>query len=93
MKLEVGEFYLSAGGEIVKIEDKNSDTGLFLATNLQLYYEDGSYTLNKQSIYDLIEHIPSPLRYELLRVINEYHTNKDFKINVDENFNNLGNKK
>lgn len=85
MKLEVGEFYLSASGEIVNINGKNED--MFLDTNSNGYFLNGNVRpRNKISVYDLISHVPKQLHYELIRVVNEYHTNKDFKTMIDINF-------
>lgn len=89
LKLEVGEFYLSASGEIVNINGKNED--MFLDTNSNGYFLNGHVRpKDKISIFDLIAHIPKQLHYELLLVIDDYYNNKDYKRAVDEKSNNLG---
>lgn len=88
MKLEVGEFYLSAYGTIDKIEKKRDNAHYPLeGISMYSYLENGKYEdINIDDGLDLIAHIPKQLHYELLRVVNEYHTNKEFKSMIDINF-------
>lgn len=73
MKLEVGEFYLSAYGEIVNINGKDKD--IFLDTNSNGYFLNGHVRpKDKISVYDLIAHIPKELHYKIIDIIKDYYT-------------------
>ena len=74
MKLEVGEFYLSAEGEVLQIVGKDGDN--FLDSSYNSYFESGQQCSTLPD-YDLIAHIPKELHYKIIKVINEYHTGKD----------------
>ncbi len=66
MKLEVGEFYLSASGEILELESFLRD-GLFIDTNGQKYDIDG-VAVDMLTNYDLIAHIPKQLHFRLCEI-------------------------
>jgi len=83
MKLEVGEYYLSAGGEIVEIVCQNKNLR-FLDENENVYDGDGKISTYKYNTkFDLIAHIPKQLHKHILNEINSYYTDKDFKEVVD----------
>lgn len=85
MKLEVGEFYLSANGEIVNINGK--DGYMFLDTNSNGYFLNGhARPKDKTSVYDLIAHIPKKLHFRLCEIIEDYHIDIDVKELVDNNY-------
>lgn len=85
MKLEIGEFYLSAGGEIVNIQLINKKESMFpyQAISGSIYMQDGSYFEDEEDKQDLIAHIPKQLHKHILNEINSYYTDKDFKEVVD----------
>ena len=75
MKLEVGEYYLSAGGEIIEISYFN---GLYFEDiDSNKYKEDGIINGDCRE-FDLIAHIPKALHLYILNEINSYYTDKDF---------------
>ena len=82
IKIEQDGFYLNAIGEIVHIEIRID--GIPEDDNGFKYQEDGSYTLN--SDYDLIGYIPPELHYSILKTINNYHKNEDYKRFIDKEF-------
>lgn len=81
MKLEVGEYYLSAGGEIVEINFLNK-YNMFEDINCNSYFENGQCDGDAMQ-FDLIAHIPKELHKHILNEINSYYTDKDFKEVVD----------
>ena len=87
MKLEVGEFYLSASGNITKIvdyidnEDKEDEYN-YLANDDEWYRYDGIYGA-EISNRDLIAHIPKELHYRICDMINNYHTDEKAKFHID----------
>lgn len=85
MKLEVGEFYLSASGEIVNINGKDED--MFLDTNSNGYFLNGNVRpKDKISSYDLIAHIPKQLHFRLYEIIEDYYTDFLVKKFIDANY-------
>lgn len=84
MKIEVEKHYLTAKGQIIYIDE--FDNGLYwdITGNLG-FFEDGIYDANyeyESSLRDdlrLIAEIPEKLHKEIIRVINEYHTNPKFR--------------
>lgn len=90
MKLEVGEFYLSASGNITKIvdykdnEDKEDEYN-YLANDDEWYRYDGIYGA-EISNRDLIAHIPKELHLKIIELVNSYHTNRVYKKAVNESF-------
>ena len=85
MKLEVGEYYLSAGGEIVQIQLINKKESMYPYQSISgsMYMQDGRYFEDEQNEQDLIAHIPKKLHKHILNEINSYYTYKDFKEVVD----------
>lgn len=79
MKLEVGEYYLSAGGEIIEINYFNTET--FEDINENLYFENGKCDGDCRE-FDLIAHIPKDLHLYLLQSINDYCIDEDFRETV-----------
>jgi len=71
MKLEVGEFYLSASGEVVKIT--GCGKGELEDTNFNKYNLQGIYIKGYRS-NDLIAHIPKGLHYKIIDIIKDYYT-------------------
>lgn len=85
MKLEIGEFYLSASGEIVNINGKGGD--MFLDTNSNGYFLNGNVRpKDKISVYDLIAHIPKALHFRLCEIIEDYYIDGDVKEFIDEHY-------
>lgn len=84
MKLEVGEFYLSASGEILELESFLRD-GLFIDTSGQKYDIDG-VAVDMLTNYDLIAHIPKQLHFRLCEIIEDYYTDIDVKEFIDDNY-------
>lgn len=77
MKLEVGEYYLSAGGGIIKIVHYDKYGFRFEDENVNYYKEDGVIYGDCRE-FDLIAHIPKQLHKHILNEINSYYTDKDF---------------
>ena len=80
MKLEVGEYYLSAGGEIVEISFLNKYK-MFEDINCNSYFENGKCDGDARE-FDLIAHIPKDLHLYLLQSINDYYIDEDFRETV-----------
>lgn len=78
-------YYLKANGTICKIKEINSDTHLDynFDTDSKSYYQDGSYYPDEASENDIIAYIPQALQFEILRVIEAYHTTDSFKSMID----------
>lgn len=85
MKLEVGEYYLSAAGEIVQIQLINKKESMFPYQSISgsIYMQNGSYFEDEENEQDLIAHIPKQLHKHILNEINSYHTDIDFRKVVD----------
>ena len=85
MKLEVGEFYLSAGGEIVQIQLINKKESMFPYQSVSgsIFMQDGSYFEDEENQQDLIAEVPKELHQYLIQIIKDYHTDLDFKATVD----------
>jgi len=77
MKLEVGNHYLSASGEVVKIT--YFDEHYFYSDGGNEYSSDGKYLIYN----DLIAEIPKELHQYIIQTIKDYHTDLDFKATVD----------
>jgi len=75
MKLGIGEYYLSAGGEIVQIE--YFDKSVYYDTS-ENYYEENGKCIGDCIEFDLIAHIPKSLHLHILNEINSFYTDKDF---------------
>jgi hypothetical protein len=90
MKIEVNEFYLNAIGEIVKIKEAY-DNSHFLIKDFYYYDEsDNSYFESGQVTgdvreFDLIAHIPKELHHDLIKRIEAYNTNDNYKRYCDKN--------
>lgn len=80
MKLEVGNFYLTAGREIIEIEFFNGN--MFEDINQNTYFENGKCDGYCRE-FDLIAEIPKELHQYLIQTIEDYHTDLDFKATVD----------
>lgn len=80
MKLEVGEYYLNARGEIIQIS--NESNNILEDKNFNKYFKSGKYVCGYRS-NDLIAHIPKQLHKHILNEINSYYTDKGFKEIVD----------
>ena len=83
-------YYLRANGTICKIKEINLDidgdynydeTG-------RNYYPDGRYYSDETSDSDIIAYIPPALQFEILRVIEAYHTTASFKSMIDNCYKN-----
>lgn len=90
MKLEVGEFYLSANGNITKIDfcikAVNSIGNYPFKSNVDEWYDiNGRYGENN-SKKDLIAHIPKALHFRLCEIIEDYYIDGDVKEFIDEHY-------
>jgi len=84
--IEETGFYLQATGQIIKIveidaEDRREDNRY--DSEDRAYFPDGRYYLNEPDERDLIAYIPSALHFEILRIIEAYHTQDSFKSIID----------
>ena len=86
MKIEVGEYYLSANGNIVKIMKQRLLTSLLISNIDVLHKSDGTVNNGFDREYDLIAHIPKQLLNYIVFVTELYHTNNDIKQMVDNNY-------
>lgn len=86
MQLEVGEYYLSAGGEVVAITSFR-DNEVFDCNHNPYSKHSGRFMPKAMesdlSKYDLIAHIPKELHLHILNEINIYYTDSIFKSIVD----------
>ena len=85
MKLEVGEFYLSASGEIFKIDSCQKGQYPFKTKSNYSYKQNGRYNDNKTEL-DLIAHIPKELHYRICKMIKNYHTDEKAKFHIDNGY-------
>lgn len=85
MKLEVGEVYLNAAGNIVKIDSYIKGVYPFKTKNNYSYKANGRYNDNKTEL-DLIAHIPKELHYEICRTIKVYYTDEKAKFHIDNGY-------
>ena len=83
MKLEAGEVYLRASGEIVKII--YCDSACCYDIDEVEYLHDGKYVCGYRS-NDLIAHIPKELHFRLCEIIEDYHIDIDVKEFIDNNY-------
>ena len=95
MKLEVGEFYLSANGNITKIIEctdceELQDEYNYKSNDNEWYRHDGNYGENN-SEKDLIAHIPKELHFDIIKTIKAYHSDNSIKEYIDYAYNNKGN--
>lgn len=81
MKLEVGKFYLTEDGKIIKIVEKQ-EKDLFLDSDDYFYNEIGVNNIIDTS-RNLIAEVPKELHQHLIQTIKDYHTDLDFKATVD----------
>ena len=85
-------YYLKANGTICKIKELNSDENHNLDYNFDIdnrsYYPDGSYYQDEKSDRDIIAYISPELQFEILRVIEAYHTTASFKSMIDNCYKN-----
>lgn len=85
MKIEVGEYYLSANCNMVKIIKHNPNIGIFVSNIDVLHKSDGTVNNGFDREYDLIAHIPKQLLNYIVFVTELYHTNNDMKQMIDNN--------
>lgn len=88
MKLEVGEFYLTEDGRIIKI-DENKQKDLFLDSDDYFYNEIGVNDIINTN-RNLIAHIPKELHFDIIKTIKAYHSDKSIKEYIDYAYNNKG---
>lgn len=83
MKLEVGEFYLTEDGRVIKILENGKYQ--FLDKDDFIYDENG---INDESNTNrnLIAHIPKQLHFRLCEIIEDYHIDIDVKEFIDNNY-------
>ena len=89
LKLEVGKFYLSASGEIIKINGSNKNLNTFLDIN-DNEYEVNGICVGDMRLFDLIAHIPKALHFDIIKTIKAYHSNNRIKECIDNIYNNKG---
>ena len=90
LKLEVGEYYLSAKGTIIKINHKNKQ-GFYIDSFSFDYNQNGDANMSTSSENDLIAHIPKELHYDIIKTIKAYHTDDITKHYIDNAYNNKEN--
>ena len=84
MKLEVGEFYLTEDGRIIKITE-NKQKDLFLDSDDYFYNEIGVNEIINTN-RNLIAHIPKELHYRICEMIKNYHTDEKAKFHIDNGY-------
>lgn len=84
IKIEQDGFYLNAMGEIVKIELLIN--GVPADESGNLYNLSGRHIESEPGKYDLIGYIPKELHYNILKTINNYHKNENYKSFIDKEF-------
>jgi hypothetical protein len=77
--------YLTASGDITRITSYDKEDCFFNSTSGTEYNSYG-HDIRDNASDDLIAEIPESLHFELIRVINEYHTNHNFKFYIDKSF-------
>lgn len=83
MILEVGEHYLAANGNIIKIIKYRLHIDLFLSNIDVLHKCNGIVKKGFNNDFDLIAHIPKQLLNHLVVEVNNYHTDNEFKQMID----------
>lgn len=91
MKLEVGEFYLSAGGEIIEINFFNKFS-MFEDINCNTYFENGKCDGDCRE-FDLIAHIPKELHWSIVSQVYSYYQNINARNKIVRRHKNFFNKK
>lgn len=91
MKLEVGEFYLSARGEIIYISNETVD-GEFKDLNFNLYLKNGKF-IDGCMFNDLIAHIPKELHWSIVSQVYSYYSNINARNKIIRRHKNFFNKK
>lgn len=81
MKIEVGKYYLTEDGKIIKIVEKQ-EKDLFLDSDDYFYNEIGVNDIINTS-RNLIAEVPKELHQYIIQTIKDYHTDLDFKATVD----------
>ena len=83
-------YYLKANGTICKIKEISLDihTDNNYDTDNKSYYKDGSYYQDEVSDRDIIAYISPALQFEILRIIEAYHTTDSFKSMIDNCYKN-----
>lgn len=84
IKIEQDGFYLNAQGEILKIELLIN--GVPADESGNLYNLSGRHIESEPGKYDLIGYIPKELHYNILKTINNYHKNENYKSFIDKEF-------
>lgn len=84
MKLEVGEFYLTEDGRIIKITE-NKQKDLFLDSDDYFYNEIGVNEIINTN-RNLIAHIPKELHYDIIKRIKTYHIHSGIRDAIDTNY-------
>ncbi len=83
MILEVGEFYLNASKEIVKIDRFNTIRCRYYDRFDNEYEINGKYLIANPHNKDLIAHITKQLLNHLVVEVNSYHIDNEFKQMID----------
>ena len=91
MKLEVGEFYLNAAGDIVKIDSYIKGVYPFKTKNNYSYKANGRYNDNETEL-DLIAHIPKELHYDIIKRINTYYAYSGIRDAINTNYKHIKDK-
>lgn len=85
LELKSGSVYLTSNGCITKIVSRLVSKDLYIGSNAVEYNSKG-HDIRDNKDNDLIAEIPESLHYEVLRVINEYYTNRTFKHFIDKSY-------
>lgn len=93
MNLEVGNYYLNAIGEIVKIDSSWLNTHFNIRDNYYYDINDTAYFENGKTVgdcreFDLIAEIPKELHWNLMYNIKNFHTNGNVRKKLRRKYNN-----
>lgn len=87
LKLEVGEFYLTEDGRVIKIVE-NQEKDLYLDSDDYFYNDIGVNDIVNTG-RNLIAHIPKELHYTLCTTIKSYHTDEKAKLHINNRYNDM----
>lgn len=85
LEVKFGRVYLTSDGCLIKIVSRLDTKDLYIGSN-RVEYNSKGHDIRDNKDNDLIAEIPESLHFELLRVINEYYTNRTFKHFIDKSY-------
>ena len=85
LELKFGSVYLTSDGRLTKIVARSVAKKIYVGSN-DVEYNSKGHDIRDNKDNDLIAEIPESLHFELLRVINEYYTNRTFKHFIDKSY-------